>query len=151
MSSTEATNPRRAAMGLAARARREELAHPIARHWPDLAIRLLRKPETGLVMLRGRIGGDGAPFNLGEATCSRAVVELASGARGYGQILGRDTERARLAAVVDALWQSNENQPIVEREILAPVRARLQAEKVRVQAETAATKVDFFTLVRGED
>ena len=25
----------------------------------------LREPENGLVMVRGRTGGDGAPFNLG--------------------------------------------------------------------------------------
>ena len=56
-------------------------------------------------MLRGRAGGDGAPFNVGEATVTRAIVELPSGERGYGHILGRDAERARLAAILDALWQ----------------------------------------------
>ena len=40
----------------------------------------LREPENGLVMVRGRIGGDGAPFNLGEATVSRAVIRLARSA-----------------------------------------------------------------------
>ena len=36
----------------------------------------LRAAETGLVMLRGRIGGDGDPFNLGEATVTRAAVQI---------------------------------------------------------------------------
>src|SRR5664279_5736943 len=65
----------------------------------------LRAPENGLVMLRGRIGGDGAPFNLGEATVSRAVVELPTGERGFAHILGRDAKTARLAAIADALWR----------------------------------------------
>ncbi|RYD83147.1 MAG: phosphonate C-P lyase system protein PhnG, partial [Sphingomonadales bacterium] len=38
----------------------------------------VRGPESGLVMIRGRIGGGGAPFNLGEATVSRATVRLDS-------------------------------------------------------------------------
>ena len=145
------TGKRRAAMGLLARARRDELDAPLATHWPDLAIRTLRQPETGLVMLRGRIGGDGQPFNVGEATVSRAVIELSSGERGYGQVLGRDREHARLAAIFDALGQKNETAATVETAVLRPIRTRLEAEKARARAETAATRVDFFTLVRGED
>ena len=44
----------------------------------------LREAESGLVMVRGRAGGDGAPFNLGEATVSRAAVRLATGEVGFG-------------------------------------------------------------------
>src|SRR2546429_5457117 len=44
----------------------------------------LREPENGLVMVRGRIGGDGAPFNLGEAAGTRAPVRLATGEGGFG-------------------------------------------------------------------
>ncbi len=66
-----------------------------------------RQPENGLVMVRGRIGGDGAPFNLGEASVSRAAVRLASGEVGFGYVLGRDGEKAKLIALCDALIQSN--------------------------------------------
>ena len=66
----------------------------------------LREPENGLVMVRGRIGGDGAPFNLGEATVTRAAVRLSSGEVGFGYVLGRDREKARLIALCDALVQS---------------------------------------------
>ncbi len=55
----------------------------------------LREPENGLVMVRGRIGGDGAPFNLGEATVSRAAVRLATGEVGFGYALGRDRRKAQ--------------------------------------------------------
>jgi len=141
---------RRAAMAALAEAQADEIALPLARLWPHLDIRDLRAPEIGLVMLRGRIGGDGAPFNLGEATVTRAVVELPGGLRGYGQRLGRAPAAARLAAVADALWQDAGSRRAVEDEILAPIRSRLSAERSRTQAETAATKVDFFTLVRGD-
>src|SRR5271165_5403397 len=152
---TEASNAetlaRRRAMGLIARARPGELAGPLARFWPDILVRDLKPVETGLVMLRGRAGGDGAPFNLGEATVTRAVVEIEDGVRGYGHILGRDAEQARRAAIIDALWQARDSRAAVETKVLAPIVERLAAERTKADAETAATRVDFFTLVRGED
>jgi alpha-D-ribose 1-methylphosphonate 5-triphosphate synthase subunit PhnG len=110
----------------------------------------LREPENGLVMVRGRIGGDGAPFNLGEATVSRAAVRLAGGEVGFGYTLGRDRNKARMIALCDALVQSDEFSDTVEAIVLAPLRAAVMAERERKAAETAATRVDFYTLVRGE-
>ena len=110
----------------------------------------LREPENGLVMVRGRIGGGGAPFNLGEATVSRAAVRLATGEVGFGYTLGRDRKKARMIALCDALVQSQEFADKVEAEIVAPLRARMTSERHRTASETAATRVDFYTLVRGE-
>jgi alpha-D-ribose 1-methylphosphonate 5-triphosphate synthase subunit PhnG len=110
----------------------------------------LREPENGLVMVRGRIGGDGAPFNLGEATVSRAAVSLATGEVGFGYTLGRDRRKARMIALCDALVQSNEFARAVETKVLAPLRAAIAAEQERKARQTAATRVDFYTLVRGE-
>jgi alpha-D-ribose 1-methylphosphonate 5-triphosphate synthase subunit PhnG len=110
----------------------------------------LREPENGLVMVRGRIGGDGAPFNLGEATVSRAAVRLAGGEVGFGYTLGRDRNKARMMALCDALVQSDEFADAVEAGVLAPLRAAVILERDRKAAETAATRVDFYTLVRGE-
>lgn len=110
----------------------------------------LREPESGLVMLRGRVGGDGAPFNLGEATVSRAAVRLASGEVGFGYTLGRDGEKARLIALCDALVQSDGFCAAIEQDVVAPLRARQATERRQRAAETAATKVDFYTMVRGE-
>lgn len=110
----------------------------------------LREPENGLVMLRGRIGGDGAPFNLGEATVSRAAVRLATGEVGFGYTLGRDREKARLIALCDALVQSKQFAAAVEQEVFMPLRAKLDARRKQRAAQTAATKVDFYTMVRGE-
>lgn len=141
---------RAAIMGLLARSTPEELSAPLAAYWPTVTARVFRAPETGLVMLRGRICGDGAPFNFGEATVSRAVVELDTGERGYGQLLGRNRRHARDAAVVEALAQRAQDAEKVEALILEPIARRIAEEARRQRAETAATKVDFFTLVRAE-
>jgi len=111
----------------------------------------LRAPEAGLVMLRGRIGGDGNPFNLGEATVTRAAVQIASGEVGFAYVLGRDPKKARLCALCDALWQSKRHREALERCVLSPIRDRLAGERATARAQTAATRVDFLTLVRGED
>jgi len=111
----------------------------------------LRPPEVGLVMLQGRTGGDGPAFNVGEATVTRAVVQLASGETGYGYVLGSATARARLAAVVDAVGQHPVLGPRMKDALTAIVGTRRTEQRQRVQEETAATRVSFFTLVRGED
>jgi alpha-D-ribose 1-methylphosphonate 5-triphosphate synthase subunit PhnG len=142
---------RKATMALLAQATAAELANGLAQlgALPEHAD--LRAAETGLVMVRGRIGGDGAPFNLGEATVTRAAVQLAGGEIGYSYALGRDAKKARLAALCDALWQSDERRPALEQHVLGPVRGRLDRERAETRERTAATKVDFFTLVRGEN
>jgi alpha-D-ribose 1-methylphosphonate 5-triphosphate synthase subunit PhnG len=127
----------------------------IARLWNDAGLtseaELLRGPETGLVTVRGRIGGGGAPFNVGEATVTRATVRLASGQVGHSYMLGRDRKKARLAAIADALWQDPAQRQSVETALVAPLRAAQGEAREKRRAETAATKVDFFTMVRGED
>ncbi|RWX76628.1 phosphonate C-P lyase system protein PhnG [Neorhizobium lilium] len=123
--------------------------------WDALAekptVRPVRGPETGLVMVRGRIGGGGAPFNLGEATVTRATVLLSSGTAGHAQALGTSKEKVRLTAVFDALWQEQATRQWVEANLLTPVEIRVAAEDAQKAQETAATRVDFFTMVRGED
>ncbi|QIB32812.1 phosphonate C-P lyase system protein PhnG [Ancylobacter pratisalsi] len=141
---------RQNAMALVARAEPAELASVLDALAPVPAASDLRPAQVGLVMLRGRTGSDGAPFNLGEATVARAAVRLEGGQAGFAYRLGRDAGAARQAAILDALWQDASRRAAVEA-ALAPVRARLAARRATVEAETAATKVDFFTLVRGED
>jgi alpha-D-ribose 1-methylphosphonate 5-triphosphate synthase subunit PhnG len=110
-----------------------------------------RKPETGLVMARGRMGGGGAPFNLGEITITRAAVTLESGETGYAWCQGRNQRKAAIAAFFDAAWLNPNLRARVEADILSPLSAKQEAAD-KAQAEAAAaTKVDFFTLVRGDD
>jgi len=110
----------------------------------------LREPENGLVMVRGRVGGDGAPFNLGEATVSRAAIRLSSGEVGFGYALGRDRDKARLIALCDALIQTETHASQIESRVIAPLREAMVASQAQAAAEAAATRVDFYTMVRGE-
>ncbi|MBI1204105.1 MAG: phosphonate C-P lyase system protein PhnG [Rhodopseudomonas sp.] len=146
-----AHDQRRAVMAVLARAQTADIARGLNAIGGDIDFTELRAPEVGLVMLRGRIGGDGAPFNAGEATVTRAAVQLASGEKGFGYALGRDRDKARLIALCDALWQREDKQPDLEALLLTPLRRRHDADRDKARAQTAATRVDFFTLVRGED
>jgi alpha-D-ribose 1-methylphosphonate 5-triphosphate synthase subunit PhnG len=142
---------RKTAMALLAQATAQEMTQ-FWGQWADKPqVETLRGPETGLVMVRGRIGGGGAPFNLGEATVTRATVRLGNGAVGHAYALGRQGETVRLAAVFDALWQESAHRQAVEDAVLAPIAQRLKDDLEDKRAETAATKVDFFTMVRGDD
>jgi len=130
-------------------------AASLGRLWAGLGIdaahRPLRGPETGLVMLRGRIGGTGDAFNLGEATVTRASVRLDDGSVGHSMALGRDKARARLSAVIDALCRDPGTAARIDAHVIAPLRCELDEEDGRLRRQAAATKVNFFTMVRGED
>ena len=115
------------------------------------AYRVLRGPESGLVMLRGRIGGTGDAFNIGEATVTRASVKLDDGNVGHAMALGRDMAKARLSALIDALCQNPETAAFIDAQVIAPIKRELDDADERRRQETAATRVDFFTMVRGED
>lgn len=150
---------RRRAAGLLAKAELQELTAFLAAQAEQPRVDVLRGPETGLVMVRGRIGGGGAPFNLGETTVTRATVRVhckENGSSdeamvGHAYALGRDHDKAKLAAVIDALWQLPTSRSVVESELLQAIAARLANRTSQRKRETAATKVDFFTMVRGDD
>ncbi|MHC5652447.1 phosphonate C-P lyase system protein PhnG [Stappia sp. ICDLI1TA098] len=111
----------------------------------------VRGPETGLVMLRGRIGGDGAPFNLGEAVVTRATVRLDDGTVGHAYALGQDKAKARLCATLAALWSQGGCCEALLRDVAEPLAEARAGEASKVRREAAATRVDFFTMVRGDD
>ncbi len=107
---------------------------------------IIRGPEVGLVMVRGRAGGGGAPFNLGEMTVTRCTVRTASGLIGHAYIAGRDPCRAEKAALVDALMQDPDWTGTLESRVIAPLQAAQAAIKHRQAAKAAATRVDFFAM-----
>ncbi|MGN8112985.1 phosphonate C-P lyase system protein PhnG [Labrys sp. 22185] len=141
---------RQAVMRLCAHATGAELDQALSTLAPLPAHAALRPALTGLVMLQGRVGGDGAAFNLGEASTSRATVRLENGPVGFAYHLGRNSAKASAAALLDALWQDEAHREAVER-ALRPVATRLNAEAGVSARQTAATRVNFFTMVRGED
>ena len=147
MTASSATEDRKGWMGLMARAKAARLAEL----FPDLPPHdMLRPPETGAVMVQGRTGGTGQPFNLGEMTVTRCVLRLASGAVGHAHVQGRDTAHATRAAVLDALMQTPEGS-VLRASVLAPLQAEEAARRAATGARAATTRVEFFTLVRGED
>jgi alpha-D-ribose 1-methylphosphonate 5-triphosphate synthase subunit PhnG len=114
----------------------------------------LRSPEIGLAMVRGRVDGTGAPFNLGEMTLTRCVVQMAvptaPAIAGFGYVAGRSRRHAELAAVCDALLQHPDWQALVCEQVLQPLEAAAQARRETQAAQSEATRVNFFTLLRGE-
>lgn len=137
---------RRQWMGLLARAPLALLEAWAARQ-PARSIAWLRRPETGLAMVRARAGGTGAQFNLGEMTLTRCALRLAGGATGVAYVQGRSARKAEIAALADALLQTAE-QAAVRRDLLEPIRARLEADAERERRDAQATKVQFYTLAR---
>ena len=137
-------------LGLMATSKADQLASL----WDQAGIapdyKMLRQPETGSVMVRGRAGGTGDAFNLGEMTVTRASLKLADGQVGHGWCQGRDRRQATIIALVDALMQGDA-APRLDAAILAPLRDARAARHAASAQRAAATKVDFFTMARGED
>ncbi len=118
---------------------------------PDLPPHdILRAPEVGAVMVQGRTGATGAPFNLGEMTVTRTSIRLGCGTVGHAWVQGRDKAHARRAAVADALLQTAA-APATLAAVIAPLQAEGAAAKAARAAKAAATKVEFFTMVRGDN
>ncbi|ERS91842.1 phosphonate C-P lyase system protein PhnG, partial [Halomonas sp. PBN3] len=69
---------------------------------------------------------------------------------GHGWVKGRDTRHAELIALVDACAKRREWQADIEEGLVAPLEQALDAERHEQARRAAATRVDFFTMVRGE-
>lgn len=143
-------NPRKAWMGLLAKAPEGRVAALFDAEFQRPAFTWLRAPEIGSTMVRARAGGTGAPFNLGEMTITRCALTLDSGEVGHSYIQGRRKADAELAALVDALMQTAMADQL-RKVVLDPLEAEMTTAKAARAAKAAATKVDFFTMNRGED
>ncbi|TVO77862.1 phosphonate C-P lyase system protein PhnG [Sedimenticola selenatireducens] len=111
----------------------------------------IRAPEIGLAQIRGRMGGTGNTFNLGDTTITRCVVQSTAGHYGYAFIRGRDKAHAQCAAKLDALMQQSTLASAIDAQVIEPLQQQWNAQQKHKRSETDATKVKFFTLVRGED
>ncbi|EMK5831411.1 phosphonate C-P lyase system protein PhnG [Citrobacter sedlakii] len=112
---------------------------------------LIRAPETGLMQIQARMGGTGNRFFAGDTTLTRAVVRLNSGTLGYSYLLGRNKQHAERCAVVDALLQELAHFQTLMETLIAPLEAEREAQIAARRAEVNASRVDFFTLVRGDN
>jgi alpha-D-ribose 1-methylphosphonate 5-triphosphate synthase subunit PhnG len=137
---------RRRWMAVLARASAADLAALLDSHAVVPGYTKIRGPEAGLVMVRGRTGGGGAPFNLGEMTVTRCTVRTESGQVGHSYVAGRDGRQAELAAVLDAMLQDPLQAFALQANVIAPLTAAQQANRAGIAAKAAATKVQFFAM-----
>jgi alpha-D-ribose 1-methylphosphonate 5-triphosphate synthase subunit PhnG len=133
-------------MAVVARAPAERIEALLRRCAPLPPHTRLRGPEGGLVMVRGRAGGGGAPFNLGEMTVTRCTVCTGTGHVGHAYVPGRDEARAELAALVDALMQDDARAGEIEAAVIAPLEAEQAAARAERSRKAAATRVQFFSM-----
>jgi len=139
-------------MGVLARADAASLKRKMAALGPAPERRWLRRPEIGAVMTRGRAGGTGQAFSLGEMTVTRCALRLESreDVIGHAYVQGRDVEKAEQAAVADAMLQIDSTRAAVLAEVVEPLRQEENARRLAARRKAGATKVDFFTMVRAE-
>lgn len=143
--------PRKHRMAVLANAPAQAVKDAWAAFDAPTAYTCVRGPESGLIALRGRIGGDGPPFHFGEAMITRATVRLEDGTIGHASMLGRDHEKVELAALIDAMAEDEMRAGEIDEAIIQPLQSANADAEAEAAARTRATRVDFFTMVRGED
>ena len=149
--SSPAVEERRAWMAVLAKADPEHLESLWIGLGEPPPHRLVRPPERGSVMVRGRAGGSGAAFNMGEITVTRCTALLEDGPLGHAYVAGRNARHAEMAALLDAMLQAEAHAARVRTRVLAPLTAARETARRDRAAKVAATKVNFFTLVRGDN
>lgn len=151
MSSSHSVHSRQRWMGILARAHEDDF-HKL---WNVLELApsftIIKPAEQGIVMVRGRAGGSGHPFNLGEMTVTRCSVRLDNGLVGHAYVAGRKSSYAQSAAIVDALMQDEIYAQTLEEALITKLEVIEVERKKEMSEKAATTKVDFFTMVRGED
>ena len=144
-------NPRAQWIGLLSRAPISLLELALKDQIPSQPI-WLRKPETGLMMVRGRVGGTGEPFNLGEITVTRCAIKIKDSQLkvrvGVAYVIGRSKTQALLAGLGDALLQDEVKAPYWQEKLIKPIHEHLSKLNNHKIQKTQETKVDFFTLAR---
>jgi alpha-D-ribose 1-methylphosphonate 5-triphosphate synthase subunit PhnG len=150
MTELEQSNARRRGwLAVLARASRDELERAAEHAGPLPTPQPVRRAESGMIMLRGRVGGTGDAFNLGEASVTRSALRVGE-YLGLGYVLGRDRRKSELVALFDALLQDAARQSALLRDVVEPLARAQQDLRARASREAAASRVEFFTMVRGE-
>jgi alpha-D-ribose 1-methylphosphonate 5-triphosphate synthase subunit PhnG len=145
----QSIDARRSWLAVLARAGRATLEEAVADLSPRPRWHVVKPAEAGLAMVRGRAGGTGQQFNIGEMSVARCVVQVEGGAVGVGYVAGRDKRKAELVAVLDALLQDGSFAERLRHDVVAPLARSQTAARQQLLSKAAATKVDFFTMVRG--
>jgi alpha-D-ribose 1-methylphosphonate 5-triphosphate synthase subunit PhnG len=104
-------------------------------------IQVMKAPGMGLVMMRAMDSVTSEKFNAGEVLISECTVSL-NGRLGYGAVMGRDPEKARSLALMDALFHSDDSEC---REMIVEVEERLRVYR----AEREQREKREFRLING--
>jgi alpha-D-ribose 1-methylphosphonate 5-triphosphate synthase subunit PhnG len=137
---------RRRWMAVLARTKADRIAALLSSCGDLPAYTIIRGPEGGLVMVRGRAGGGGSAFNLGEMTVTRCTVRTDTGFVGHAYVAGREERRAELAALVDALMQDHDRAADIEARVIDPLEQQQTQLKAARASKAAATRVQFFAM-----
>ena len=70
---------------------------------------------------------------------------------GYSYVLGRDKAHAERCALIDALLQQPQTHALLTEKVITPLAALREEQRQLRAREIASSKVDFFTLVRGDN
>ena len=140
---------RRSWMSLLATSNKNDLLNLWEQKKINIRYEWLRTPEIGSIMAQGRMGVTGDKFNIGEVTITRCSLKLNCGTIGHSYVQGRSKKKAEISALCDALMQTEMSNEI-NKSIIIPLEKIKKNNKDKILSKAEATKVDFFTLVRGE-
>ncbi|MBU2773164.1 phosphonate C-P lyase system protein PhnG [Acidithiobacillus ferrooxidans] len=112
--------------------------------WPKFSP--INSPETGLIMVHGRMGGLGGRFPLGECTVTRCTVQDDQGYMGLAYVLGDSLAHAEIAAKLDALLQHPERRSFLWDRIIVPLMTLRTTREAQTKQENQSSRVQFFTM-----
>jgi alpha-D-ribose 1-methylphosphonate 5-triphosphate synthase subunit PhnG len=101
--------------------------------------------RTGLAMLPATDSVQGGVFHLGEVLVAEAHVRVGE-QEGYAACLGRDLVQALALAILDAVLQDVDANPLIKPQILAFVEtmaARQQQEEIELLRKVESTRVEL--------
>jgi alpha-D-ribose 1-methylphosphonate 5-triphosphate synthase subunit PhnG len=117
---------------------------------PDIDWEFILKPEVGLLMVQSKADGSHPGFNLGEMSVTKCVLQVQGQYLGYAVILGSDLVHAELAALFDGLLQHPDFRDDLKNSLISNLALKQKEKDRALEKETADTRVEFFTLKRGE-
>ena len=103
-----------------------------------------------MIMVRAKADGSKKRFNLGEVIVSRCVLEVNQKYLGVSWVLGSNLKHVELAALFDGLMQDPEYHGKLNLSLLQALKEKQKKKDDIIVKDAADTKVEFFTLKRGE-
>lgn len=137
-------------MSVLARADWADIEHRWKSVGIDLPYTILREPEIGLAQIRGKMANKGDVFNVGDTTITRASVQFKNDVVGHCYTMGRNLDKALTCAVIDGVLQHDQHNQVVMDAVIAPLQQAFIEKRKHRKQEIETSKVDFFTLVRGD-